>query len=336
MSQGVDARTDFRGRKVLISSFRNESPFVLEFVAHHKVLGFDEIVIASNDCTDGTADILDALDRAGVIRHLPCQPPPKISPQAHAYQQIRKTCPIDSADWLMILDADEFLNIHAGAGRLSDLIAAQADADLVLVNWACFGSGGHERWRNEPSTTRFLHRMRTLAGEAHVKTLLRGPAQWQTLSNHHPFGWTGQGKVRLAFAAGVWHQDVPGKDVTFGAFRDVKPMVGTFRIAQVNHYATRTADSFALRHARGRGAAPQSGKNSRHDAAYFNRMSRGAFLDDTITRYTPEVLALMAEWRADPAINRAEAEGIRLYQAEIDRYWQARDAALNAAEGEPS
>lgn len=331
MTEGTAQDADFRGRRVLISSFRNEAPFVLEFVAHHRVLGFDEIIIASNDCTDGTSDILDALHRAGAIRHLPCVPPHGISPQAHAYQQIRLAFPVDAADWLMILDADEFLNIHVGAGRLPDLIAAQDDADLVLVNWACFGSDGHERWRDEPTTTRFLHRMRTLAGEAHVKTLIRGPARWQTLSNHHPFGWTGKGKVRLAFAAGVWHEEVPGKDVTFGAYRDVKPTVGTFRIAQVNHYATRTADSFALRRARGRGAAPQSGKNSRHDETYFNRMSRGSFPDDTITRYAPEVSALMAKWRADHATNRAEAEGIRLYQAEIDRYWQAR----NAAEGEP-
>lgn len=332
MIQGPDVDADFRGRKVLISSFRNESPFVLEFVAHHRIIGFDEIIIASNDCTDGTGEILDALDRAGVIRHLPCAPPPKISPQAHAYDRIRRSFPIDSADWLMILDADEFLNIHAGAGLLSDLIAVQEDADLMLVNWACFGSGGHERWRDEPSTTRFLHRMRTLAGEAHVKSLIRAPSHWQTLSNHHPFGWAGKGKVRISFAGGLWTEDVPGDAVSFGAFRDVKPRVGTFRYAQINHYATRTADSFALRHARGRGAAPQSGKNSRHDQTYFNRMSRGTFLDDTITRHAPQVMDLMAQYRADPDIDRAVAEGIRLYQAGIDRYWQSRQTPH---EGEP-
>ena len=65
--------THRKNATVLLSSFRNEAPFVLEFVAHHKVLGFDQIIIASNDCTDGTVQILDALQAMGVIRHMPCQ-----------------------------------------------------------------------------------------------------------------------------------------------------------------------------------------------------------------------------------------------------------------------
>ena len=49
-------------RKVLFSAMKNEAPFVLEWVAYHKVIGFDEIVIAFNDCDDGTAELLRALE----------------------------------------------------------------------------------------------------------------------------------------------------------------------------------------------------------------------------------------------------------------------------------
>ena len=51
-------------RHVLLSSMKDEGPFVLEFVAHHRVLGFDAIHIASNDCTDGTDLLLDVLAEA--------------------------------------------------------------------------------------------------------------------------------------------------------------------------------------------------------------------------------------------------------------------------------
>lgn len=37
----------------LMSCVKDEGPFVVEFVAHHLVLGFDRIMMASNDCSDG-------------------------------------------------------------------------------------------------------------------------------------------------------------------------------------------------------------------------------------------------------------------------------------------
>ncbi len=313
------------GQKVLLSSFRNEAPFVLEFVAHHKVLGFDSIVIASNDCSDGTAEILAALDAMGVIHHVPCVPPPKLTPQHFAYSEMRRLWPVDRAAWLMILDADEFLNIHVGAGRVDDLIAAQAPGtDLILVNWACYGSSGHKRWQDAPSCRRFTQRLRTLASEGMVKTLIRDPGRWKQFSNHHPYGFQGKGPVRMAFAAGLWAQEVAADAVTFGAHRFVKPQVGTFRIAQINHYATRTEDSFELRRARGRGALLPGKANDRHDEKYFRRMSAGTFEDDTILRHAAPVAALMAEYRRNDRLNQAHEAGLRHYEAEIARYWQDR------------
>ncbi|MGV8986513.1 MAG: glycosyltransferase family 2 protein [Cypionkella sp.] len=319
--------TSFDGKAVLVSSFRNEAPFVLEFVAHHKVIGFDEIVIASNDCSDGTTEILDALAAMGAIRHVPCAPPPRNSPQAFAYAQIRRQLPIDRAAWLMILDADELLNIHVGAGRLADLIAAQqADTDLVLVNWACFGNSGHDRWADELSSQRFVRRLRTLNGNGLVKSLIRAPGIWKDLSNHHPYGHKGGESLRIAFAGGLWVEDVAADSIVFGTYRSVKPRVGTFRFAQVNHYATRTEDSFDLRRARGRGAMPQGKDNDRHNDAYFRRMSSGSFLDDTILRYADDVARVLAEYRANPRLAAAVDAGRRLYEAEIARYWQDHNA----------
>lgn len=313
------------GKAVLLSSFRNEAPFVLEFVAHHKVIGFDRIVIASNDCTDGTAEILDALDEMGVICHVPCKPPPKSVPQAFAYAQIRRKVPVDRAEWLMILDADELLNIHAGTGRLSDLIEAQEPGtDLVLVNWACFGNSGHDRWTDALSSQRFVHRLRTLNGNGLVKSLIRAPGQWQHLSNHHPYGHKAGGSLKIAFAGGLWSQEVPAEQVAFGTFRSVTPKVGSFRVAQINHYATRTEDSFDLRRQRGRGAARQGKANDRHNDDYFRRMSAGSFLDDTILRYAEEVAQLMASYRSNARLAAALDAALCHYEAEIARYWQNR------------
>ena len=32
---------------------RNEAPFILEWIAYHRAIGFDDFLIYSNDCSDG-------------------------------------------------------------------------------------------------------------------------------------------------------------------------------------------------------------------------------------------------------------------------------------------
>lgn len=110
-------------RHVLLNSMKDEGPFALEFVAHHRVLGFDAIHIASNDCSDGTDLLLDALAAQGVITHLNNVVQPGDWPQRRAYEQMRAIHDTDAADWVMALDADEFLFVNTGAGKISDLTA---------------------------------------------------------------------------------------------------------------------------------------------------------------------------------------------------------------------
>ena len=48
-------------RTFLFSCMRNEAAYALEWVAYHRMIGFERIVICTNDCTDGTDALLDAL-----------------------------------------------------------------------------------------------------------------------------------------------------------------------------------------------------------------------------------------------------------------------------------
>ena len=65
--------------------------------------------------------MLDLLASAGVTRRdNPYQTSGGV-PQHAASRAADKDNLVRQADWLMTLDADEYLNIHAGHGRLSDL-----------------------------------------------------------------------------------------------------------------------------------------------------------------------------------------------------------------------
>ena len=60
-----------RSRKVIVACMRNEALFTVEWVAHHLAVGFDKIVIFTNDCDDGTDLLLSALQRGGApVLHL--------------------------------------------------------------------------------------------------------------------------------------------------------------------------------------------------------------------------------------------------------------------------
>ena len=48
---------------------KNETAFLLEWIAYHKTIGFTDIVILSNDCEDGV-EMLDHLPKSGEIIHL--------------------------------------------------------------------------------------------------------------------------------------------------------------------------------------------------------------------------------------------------------------------------
>ena len=54
-----------------ITCVKDEGPFLLEWIAYHRLIGVTDFLIYSNDCSDGTAELLDALAAKGGLTHLP-------------------------------------------------------------------------------------------------------------------------------------------------------------------------------------------------------------------------------------------------------------------------
>jgi hypothetical protein len=78
-------------------------------------------------------------------------------------------------------------------------------------------------------------------------------------------------------------------------------------MAQYNHYAVKTWDSFALRRERGRGAvAVTDATTMRHTETYFRDRTMADSLDISISRYEGQVTAMMAEMLQDSAIQRCQ------------------------------
>jgi hypothetical protein len=317
------------GSTCLISAVRDEGPFLLEWVAHHLVLGFDRIVIASNDSSDGTHQLLDAMAKAGVITHFAHQVPAGKSPQTEAYKHLRATCGIDAAEWLMVLDVDEFLNVHTGDHSLRALLKATPDAaDIITLNAANFGARGPGRWRAAPVTGQFLWRLPTAhLASCPVKSLTRNPARFREIHNHSLVGYTGQKRPLTYMRADGTLHDLDLEQPLWRQLRNFRPKDCRHDLAQYNHYAVKTYDTYLARRDRGRGAGIMGSTNDRHTDDYYRERAGGNIPDTTIIRYLPAVKARIADLLTDPAIAAWQQKCERRYRRKMREYWAMMESA---------
>ena len=309
-------------RHTLISCVKDEGPFLLEWVAHHLVLGFDRILIASNDCSDGTDRLLAAMDGAGYIQHVPNKLKPGEIPQHAGYDKIRRLHDIDASDWLMMLDADEFLNVHVGANRVADLTdRAEADIDVIALNGMFFTSLPETQWRAGRVCAQFTERVASHhKANAALKTLTRNPARFRGIHNHSMVGFKDKIPLQVLWGDGTRSQtdpDIPlWRQLRNG---DVKAV--SHRLAHYNHYGLKSPDSFALRAARGRGAvAETNAETARHTAAYFAERNQPSGEDHSIARYSAEVQARIAEMLTHQKIKRRQRVCEETYAALLAPY----------------
>jgi len=284
-------------------------------VAHHLVVGFDRIAIASNACRDGSERLLDALHAGGAIVHVHNEVPEGEAPQHAGYRQLRAAAGIDDFDWAMALDADEFLNVHAGDHRVQALIAAAPEAvDIIALNGMTFGDGGRDAWAPGRVCAQFTRRLRPQhRANASVKSLTRGPARFKAFHNHSMVGFRDDAPLRVMWADGRI-EELPPRAKLWQHLRRVAPEEIRHDLAQYNHYAVKTWDSFLLRRSRGNGAKPEGGTD-RWDRAYFDTRAKGGIEDTTILRHAPAVEAALADLRALPGVAEAEAEVHARYRA---------------------
>ena len=53
--------------RLIITCMKNEAPFILEWVAYHRSIGFNDFLVFTNDCDDGTVRMLDTLQDHGIL-----------------------------------------------------------------------------------------------------------------------------------------------------------------------------------------------------------------------------------------------------------------------------
>lgn len=295
-------------RILVILTVRNEGAFLLDWLAHHRAAGFTDVLVLSNDCGDGTDAMLDRLDAMGWLTHVPNDGPHPKGPQWSALARAEAHPLTAAADWVLVLDIDEFVNVHTGDRTVQALLAALPEATAIPLTWRLFGNCGVRAYEDRPVPEQFLRAAPAVMGwpwrAAMFKTLFRNDGSYGRLGVHRPrqpdrtrldaqrwFDGSGR-RLRPAFHSGRVFSDY-GQD--------------NYRLVQLNHYPLGAMESYVLKCDRGRANREASATG----LSYWVERNFCAEEDRTILALSPRSGPIREALGADPVLGPLHAAAVR-------------------------
>ncbi|WP_425050322.1 glycosyltransferase family 2 protein [Psychromarinibacter sp. S121] len=327
------------GSRLIVTCMKNEGPFILEWIAYHRSIGFDDFLVFTNDCDDGTVEMLETLQGHGILSTMD-NPYQRIeggmNPQKGALFYANDTEQVARAEWVMVSDVDEYVNIHAGDGTLDALWqAAGEDVDNISMQWRLFGNSDVDGYRDAWVTDQFDRCAPAFCPSPvqawAVKTLVRTTGgkwpcgRYKRLGVHRPID-PGAGATKHT----NW-VDGSGRPV-LRKFREDGWRFGThsygYGLVTLNHYAVRSADSFLVKRDRGR----VNHVDRDQGLAYWLRMNFNMERDTSIRRHLPRAKAELDRLLALRGVKTRHAEAVKAHRGKIRDLKAREDMAAFHAE----
>ena len=242
---------------VVCATFKNEAPYILEWIAYHRIIKIDHFLIYNNDSTDNTQEILKALDRAGIITYVDWPSRPNINNQIVAYKDAYLRL-VGKCEWITFIDGDEFIvpNIHQD---LPSFLSDYENVAGICVNWNIFGSSGHINKTNGLVMERF-------------KKCARASA---------PVNRQGKTIAKIDFIEdlNIHKCKFPEESIYIYPDRTPVPELSrnlrgpgihiTHEFLQINHYVTKSKAEWELKRARGRADKELNSSEKIRSEKYF-------------------------------------------------------------------
>ncbi len=303
-------------RITAVTCVKNEGPFLLEWIAFHRLIGVTDFLFYSNDCTDATDRLLECLQGHGIVAHIP-NPATNRNYQMQALKASRRHPLIRQADWVWVADVDEFPNIHVGDHSFEALIEACGNPQAISLNFQFMANGGIEEYVDQPVITQFLssHNPDIWCAETalEVKTLVRRDFPTEYFGAHRPFHDDSKSKPEWTDGAG---RPVPRPFRKRLNKRRIRafPARGARTHATLNHYALRSLDSYLVKNDRG----DVNREHRAFDETYWRERNDSAFFDDSILRYEGPLRDEIDQLKALPGVRDLHDEAVQLHVTKRD------------------
>jgi hypothetical protein len=261
--------------------FRNEAPYLAEWVTFHRLMGVERFYLYDNLSTDHWRSALEPELRSGVVEVIPWPAEPG---QFSAYEDCVERHRLDTR-WIAFLDVDEFL-FSPTRRPLPAVLSDYATHPGVVANWRVFGTSGHGQRPNGLVTESYLYRARDDRDvNRFVKSIIY-PRKTEALSSTaHAFRHYGRA---------VGEDGVPRPDES--AFRTPP----TADVLRINHYYSKSSLELRQKLARGR---PDLASRRPDDEVEMLIRHGNEVLDKTILRHLPALKHALAARRPQATLN---------------------------------
>lgn len=135
---GTHDKRKMKYRISLCLIFKNEAPFLKEWLDYHLSIGVDHFYLYNNNSDDNFKEILDAYVQKGVVTLIDW---PEPNSQFKCYKNCYDTYRSES-NWISFLDADEFI-CPKYKSDINDWIPAFDKYPGIVIQWLMFGTGGN-------------------------------------------------------------------------------------------------------------------------------------------------------------------------------------------------
>lgn len=314
-------------RITAVTCVKNEGPFLLEWIAFNRLIGCTHFLFYSNDCTDGTDTLLEALEEHGVVNHLP-NPAKSRNYQMQALKNARRRRLVKLSDWVWIADVDEFLNIHVGDHTIPALIDACNNPQAISITFQFFANNGVERYEDRPVIEQFQHSHNPdmWCGDTaiEVKSLVRRDFPLNYYGAHRPFHSEEElpRNERPAWTDGSG-RPVPRPFRRRQNKRRIRafPTKGGREFATLNHYALRSLDSYLVKNDRG----DVNREFREFDDTYWRERNDSGYFEDSILRYLEPLKEEIARLKALPGINDLHEASVAAHKKRRDELLKSKD-----------
>lgn len=166
---------------------KNEAWSLMEWIAYHQAIGVDNFIIANNESSDNTLELIQYLQKVVNIVVFDFPTPENERPQIPAFNKILADYK-NQFDYMMFIDLDEFVlplneNFHIN-NTIEQLFDANVSA--LAMNWCNYGSNGQIFRENGLVISRFdKHAHISMPANRHYKTLFRTDSVNRFINPHH-------------------------------------------------------------------------------------------------------------------------------------------------------
>lgn len=267
--------------------FKNEAPYLDEWLAFCVLQGVEHFLLYDNGSTDHSKEVLQPWIRAGLVELFDWPLHWKSGAQTKAFMDALDRLRGRSR-WGAFIDIDEYLFSPTGRS-VAEVLREYEGTAGVVVNWQCYGSSGHKTRPNGLTIESYTRRARTSwARNRRVKTIVDPLLAVQPRSAHLFDVQPGtalvtedfqpvqvlrksNGRRKLRHLA-AWLPYLP-----FDPYSKTEPSISKVSVSnlRINHYVTRSEGEMPLKY---KDRDSLRDRDRRSHARYHNRNE----IEDTV------------------------------------------------------